>query len=90
MVHLILSWLVWAEIECAVNFDLPKWPINQFKPVQQSRQLVLRAYCRNVYIMRLTLRATLPGRLLASSNSWLVNATILGIKKSTFCQQAKK
>ena len=38
MVNLILSWLVWTEIECHVHTALPKWPINQFKPDQQSRQ----------------------------------------------------
>ena len=29
-------------------FALPKWPIHQLKPVKQSRQQVLRAYCPNV------------------------------------------
>ena len=28
---------------------LPKWPKDQFKPVQQSRQQELRAYCPNIY-----------------------------------------
>ena len=42
MVHLIPSWLVWAEIECSVHLGLPKQPINLFKPVQQIRQKVLR------------------------------------------------
>ena len=31
-----------------MHFALPKWPINQLKPVKQSRQRVLRAYCANV------------------------------------------
>ena len=47
--HLILSWLVWADIECAVHVALPKWPINNFKLVKQSRQQVPRAYCPNLY-----------------------------------------
>jgi hypothetical protein len=37
LVHSIPSWLVWAEIECAVHFALPKWPIYQFETVQRSR-----------------------------------------------------
>ena len=40
------SWLVWAEIDCTVNFGLPKQDIKLFKPVQQSR---LRDYCPNIY-----------------------------------------
>ena len=51
LVHLIPSWLVWAEIECTVHVSLPKQPINQFKPVQQSRYQVLRAYCPYTYIL---------------------------------------
>ena len=43
--------LVSAEFKCTVHVVLPKWPINQFKPVQQSRQQVLRAYCPNIYTM---------------------------------------
>ena len=36
-----------------VYFDvaLPKWLINYFKPVQQSRLQVLRAYCPNIYTL---------------------------------------
>ena len=30
---------------------MSKWPVNQFKPVQQSRQEALRAYCPNIYTM---------------------------------------
>ena len=30
-------------------FTLPKWPINQFKLVHQSRQQRLRAYCSSKY-----------------------------------------
>ena len=48
LVHSIPSWLVWAEIECAMYFALPKWPINQLKPVQLDRQQMLRAYCSNI------------------------------------------
>ena len=49
MVHLIPSVLVWAEIVYFVYVALTKWPINQFKPVQQSRQQWRRAYCPNIY-----------------------------------------
>ena len=35
------SWLVWPEIKCMVHVALPKRLINQFKPVQQSRQQAL-------------------------------------------------
>jgi hypothetical protein len=38
------------DIECMVHVALPKWLMNQFKPVQQSRQQALRAYCPNIYI----------------------------------------
>jgi hypothetical protein len=46
---LIPSWLVWAEIECTVHVSLLKRPTKPFKPVQQSVQQVLRAYCPNIY-----------------------------------------
>ena len=42
---------VWAEIECSVHVALPKRPLNQFKPVQQLRQLMLRAFCTNIFIL---------------------------------------
>ena len=32
-----------------VHVALWKQIINQFKPVQQSRQQALRVYCRNIY-----------------------------------------
>ena len=38
-----------VEIKFTVHFALPKRPINQFQPVWQSRQQVLRAYCPNIY-----------------------------------------
>ena len=41
--------VVWAEIEYIVHVVLPIGPINQFKPVQQSRQQTPRAYCPNIY-----------------------------------------
>ena len=40
---------MWAKIKCTVHVTLPKRRINQFKPVQQSRQQVLRAYFSNIY-----------------------------------------
>ena len=51
LVHLIPSWLVCAEIELTRHIALPKQPINQYKPVQESCQQVLRAYCPNIYIL---------------------------------------
>ena len=47
LVHSIPLWLVWTEIECTMHDALPKGPINQFKPAQQSRQQVIKAYCPN-------------------------------------------
>ena len=38
-----------AEMECALHVALPKWSLNQLKPVQQITQQVLRAYCPNIY-----------------------------------------
>ena len=32
-----------------MHVALPKWPIDQFKPVQKSRQQELRAYFPNIY-----------------------------------------
>ena len=32
------------------SFALPRRPINQFKPVKQSRQQVLRFYCPNIFV----------------------------------------
>ena len=48
--NLIPSWLgSGSEFEYAVNVGLSKQPINQFKPVKQSRQKALRGYCPNMY-----------------------------------------
>jgi hypothetical protein len=49
LVHSIPSWLVWAEIECSLHNALSKRPNIQFKPIQQSTQQVLTAYCSNKY-----------------------------------------
>ena len=49
-VCLIPSCLVWSEIKCKVHVTLR--PINQFKPVQQSRQQALRAYCPHIYTVQ--------------------------------------
>ena len=46
LVHLISSWLVWAEIKCI--FFLIR-PINRFQPVWQSRKQALRSYCLDEY-----------------------------------------
>ena len=35
----------WAEIECTIHVAPPQPPKNQFRPVQQSRQQMLSAYC---------------------------------------------
>ena len=37
LVHSIIFWLIWAEIICNVQFPLPKWPMNKFKPIQLCR-----------------------------------------------------
>ena len=50
LVHLIPTWVVWAEISVAVLVALPKWSINQFKLVQLSKKQALRAYCRHIYV----------------------------------------
>ena len=38
-----------------LHVALLKWSINQIKPVQQSRQQGLRAYCPNIYTVSMTL-----------------------------------
>ena len=48
--HTISCWLVWTEIVLWPNSPMP---INQFKPVQQSRQQTLRAYSPNIYLLRM-------------------------------------
>ena len=48
-VHSIIFLLVYTEIKHTVHVALSKLPINQFKPVQQSRQQALSAYCPNIY-----------------------------------------
>ena len=57
LVHLIPSWLSWAEIKRMVYVALPKRPKNCFKTVQQSRQQVLRAFTVLIYKLRLDLSA---------------------------------
>ena len=49
LVHLNSSWLVCLEIERTLHDALHKRPIEQFKPVEQSRQKAQRAYCPSVY-----------------------------------------
>ena len=39
-----------AEIKFTLHVALPKRPINQFKPVQKSKQQ--RAYCSNIYTVK--------------------------------------
>ena len=80
MVHLIPSWLVWAEVKCSVHVALQKWPINQFKPVKQSKKQELRAYCLNIYflltwqvVLRLSPSNFMPSthlKLTTSPKSW--------------------
>ena len=59
---LITYWLVWIDIKCAVHIALPRWPINQFKPVQQSRHQALKAYCPKIY--------TVPGVQSSQANNF--------------------
>ena len=47
--HSISFWLVWAETKSAMNAALPKWLVNQYKPVEQSRKQALRADWPNTY-----------------------------------------
>ena len=54
MVHSTPSWLVFAEIKSTMNVTLPKWFTYQFKPVQQRRQQVLRAYCPDINLYTVT------------------------------------
>ena len=49
VVHSIPSWQFLTEIKCTWHVALSKWAIDQFKPVQQSRQQALKAYCPNIY-----------------------------------------
>ena len=35
--HSIPSWLIWPKIEYTVHIALPKRPINQFKPVKETK-----------------------------------------------------
>ena len=49
MVHSIPFRLAWVEIECTVHVALLKRPINQFKPVMQIIQQMLRVHCPNIY-----------------------------------------
>ena len=41
----------WASGARGAIFALPKWPINQFKPVQKSRQKAIRAYCPTILLL---------------------------------------
>ena len=41
LVHLIPSWLVWAEIKGTVHVSLPKGPLNQFELFSQQRVVVV-------------------------------------------------
>ena len=49
---MIISWLVWTEMKCTVHVALSKRSTNQLKPVQQSRQQLLRAYYPNKYTVQ--------------------------------------
>ena len=49
LVHLIPSFLVWEEIKFMVHVAMAQRPMNQLKPVQQSRQQALISYCPNIY-----------------------------------------
>ena len=50
---------LFAEIRYMVHAALPKRPINQFKPVQQSRQQTVRAYCSKIYCGRIPFQLSL-------------------------------
>ena len=38
-----------SSVWCMTHVPLPKWSLNQFKPVQLSRRQVLIACCSNTY-----------------------------------------
>ena len=42
-----------------VHVALPKWPLNQFQPVQHARQQVPRAYCSNIYTLSMAMNQSL-------------------------------
>ena len=44
-----------TAIKFTMHVAWPKRPQSQFKPVQQSRQQVLRAYCPNIYTVPIRL-----------------------------------
>ena len=43
----------WEYWVCCFASPFSKWPINQLKPVQQSRKQSLKAYCPNIYTLML-------------------------------------
>ena len=81
-----------AEIMCMVHLDLPKWPINQFEPVEQSRHQALKAYCPNIYIY---IRTVSLQSLMSALFNWfkLVNRPFGQIKMHhahDFCPQTSQ
>ena len=53
----------WSRQISSVHVALPKQTINQFEPVQQSRQQALRPYCSNIYtvpLIKIIYQKTLP------------------------------
>ena len=63
------------------HVDMPKWPINQYILVQQSRQQALRAYCSNAYTVLKPLFSTTMFRfrvlpILRNSNFYLINTAV--------------
>ena len=63
----------WSGQKSSAPCTLIKRPINQFKPVQQSRQQVLRAYCPNIY----TVSQSLPVCPSASLTLFPIQVTYL-------------
>ena len=45
LAHLIASWPVRRKVENTVHDAKHKQPINKYKPVQKSKQQVLKSYC---------------------------------------------
>ena len=95
-------WLVWTEVKSILHVSLSKWPIKQFKPVQQSRQNAQRAYCPNICTVPWTLGPWTPlwilvfywtfnlrvaGYLLLLWNGLTLNLTVLVFRTMNNCHR---
>ena len=70
--------MVLTEIKCKLHAALTKWPINQFKAVQQTRLQLLKAYCSNLktvltLLLQLLLRSAITGANSSVELSYVFN-----------------